>query len=103
MKQKLSLGQAKEIAEKLKKQFKFGKPTCPAWFKNTCTPMEQDGGYSVAICIPSWTSITNDESNVFLEPFEGTHIKFRIVTPPSPQSYSRKNDSAKKEEGKENT
>lgn len=93
MRQKLTLEQAKEIAESLKKKYKFGKPACPSWFKNTCTPMEQDGGYTVSICIPAWSAIPEEEQNIFLEPFEGTHVTLRVVTPPKPY-VSKKNDSA---------
>lgn len=86
---------AKEVAEKLKKKYKHGKSTCPAWFGNAIPFMEQDGGYSVAVCIPSWSSIPEEEANVFLERFEGLRITLRVVTPPS---YKIKKEKAKEDE-----
>ncbi len=79
MKQKITLEEAKDIAEKLKKKYNFGKSNCPAWFKNVCTPMEQDGGFGVSVCIPSWYSVPQEESNALLEPFEGIKISMRVV------------------------
>lgn len=93
-KDKTTLPQAQEIAEKLKKKYNFGKPSCPEWFKNTCTPMEQDGSFGVSICIPSWKSISQDEQNVFFELFEGIHITLRIVTAPKPYNYGKKKKEA---------
>jgi len=100
MKQKITLEQAKEIAEKLKKKYKFGKSSCPAWFKNTCTPMEQDGSFSVAVCIPAWNAISQDEQNIFLEPFEGIYVTLRVVTTAKPYTQDKKSDAAE-DKGKE--
>lgn len=99
MNEKISLERAKEIAEKLKKKYKFGKSTCPAWFKNTCTPMEQNGYYTVSVCIPAWSAISEEEQNIFLESFEGIRVTLRVVTPPKPY-VSKKNDPAE-DKGKE--
>lgn len=91
MKYKLSLSQAQEIAKSLKKKYKFGESTCPVWFGGTCTSMGQDGGYNVSVCIPAWSAITEDEKNVFLEPFEGANISLRVVVPAKPY-VSKKNE-----------
>jgi hypothetical protein len=95
MRKKLSLPEALEIAEKLKKKYKFGKSTCPAWFKNTCALMGQDGSYSVAICIPSWQAITETESNELLESFEDTFISLRVVTPQPIYNFDKKPEEPK--------
>lgn len=87
---KFTLEQAKGIAERLKSKYKFGKPSCPAWFRNTCTPMEQDGGYTVSVCIPGWSSISQEEQNVFLDPFEGICVTLRVVVPPTPYKFKEK-------------
>ncbi len=78
---KLTLEQAKETAEKLKLKYKFGKSGCPKWFSNTCVAMRQDGSYSVEICIPDWSLITEEENNELLEPFENCLINLRVVHP----------------------
>lgn len=80
MREKTTIERAKEVEEKLKKKYKFGKSTCPAWFKNTCVYMQQDGSFGVAICIPSWQAITETESNEFFEPFEGLSVIIRVVS-----------------------
>lgn len=97
-KEKTTLAQAKEVAEKIKKKYKFGKSTCPKWFINTCTPMEQDGSYSVGVCVSSWGEITEDEKNAFLVPIDGVHIYLRTVTAPTYKKEEKKGeqDASKK-------
>lgn len=94
MKQKLTLPEAKEIAERLKKKFKFDKSTRPAWFGGVSIMMEQDGNYCIGICIPSWNSISEADSNQFLEPFLGARVILRVVSVAKP--YVKKETDAKK-------
>ncbi len=93
--EKATLEQAREVAEQIKKKYKLGKSTCPKWFGNTCTPMQQDGSYSVAVCVSSWTEMTEEEKNEFLNPIDGVNIYLRIVTPPT---YKKQEPEKKEEE-----
>ncbi len=90
IKESLTHIQATEIADKLKKAYKFGKSSCPKWFSNTSIGMRQNSTYFVEICIPSWASISQEEQNVFLEPFEGTHISLRVVVPAVKIDFNKK-------------
>jgi len=93
---KATLEQAKQVAERLKKKYKHGKSGCPEWFKNAITFMEQDGSYSVAICIPNW-SVPEEHSNAFLTPIDGVRISLRVVTAPK---YNVKSKNERKENEK---
>ena len=90
MREIVTIERAKEVAEELKKAYKFGTAECPAWFMNTCTPMGQDTSYSIAICIPSLNSIQEEESNKFIQRFNGVQIILRVVTKSSYKSIKNK-------------
>lgn len=100
---KFTLEQAKAIAEKLKIKYKFGKPSCPKWFGNSCVHMEQDGSYGVSICIPSWNSMTQEDRDELYDPYEGLHIGLRVVIPAKPYVYEKKKiDEHTEDKGPEN-
>lgn len=94
---KYSLEKAKEVAEKLKKKYKFGKTTCPEWFKNAVAFMEQDGGFNVAICILSGQKIPDDDLSFLLEPFDGFRITTRTITLPT---YIKEKNEPAEDKGK---
>lgn len=80
---KITLERATEIADKIKKKYKFGKSTCPEWFRNAVPFMEQDGSYNVSICVLSGKKMPQEDVDIFLQPFEGARITTRILTLPT--------------------
>lgn len=95
---KINLEQAKQVAERLKKKYKHSKTDCPEWFRNAITYMEQDGSFSVAVCVPNWKSVPEEQSNAFLVPIDGVRISLRVTTPPS-YIKSKKDEDEKDKRG----
>lgn len=94
---KFSLEKAKEIAEKVNKKYKLGKTTCPEWFRNAVTFMEQDGGFNVAICVLSGKKIPEDDLLFLLSPFEGFRLITRSITL---TTYTKEKNEPAEDKGK---
>ncbi len=90
MSRDLTQSEAKEVAEKLKKAYKFGTKKCPSWFKAVSIAMNQKGYYDVEVCIPGWDAVGNEEFNLMLEPFEGVGIHMRVVTEAKKLNFDKK-------------
>lgn len=74
------LDEAKLIVGRMKEKYKFCTKDCPEWLIGISPALQQDGNYAISVCVPMFPrSIGDENSNQFLDGFEGMAIHLRGV------------------------
>lgn len=94
MKKKFDLEEAKIMAARLKKEYKFKTKEQPKWLVGISPALQQDGSYDLSVAISNWSDVDLDTQNKFFDGFEGMTINTRIV---KPRNYDGKVIEAKEE------